>query len=227
MDRCEHESEVWNRLSDSCLPLDSEIRDEPPSVTVFGAITVWPLAHLGFGYLCYTLSTRSREWTVPTDEATVILAAGTQIPDLVDKPLAILDVFPRGRSVGHSLLVAAVVLVVLFAWLSRVHPNRREYAIAFGVGYGSHLLGDALTAVAGDGIHKASFLLWPVVPLPDSDIDYSIGHYLEKIDLSPRLTPELLLVVVVLGIWVYDGMPGLRLVREVLARSLRRLRGST
>jgi hypothetical protein len=77
---------------------------------------MWPWGHLALGYLLYSPFARARFGRPPTDRATLLLAFGTQLPDLVDKPLAWrLDVLPAGRTLGHSLLSVVAVSALVYA----------------------------------------------------------------------------------------------------------------
>lgn len=86
------------------------------------------------------------------------LVVGTAIPDLVDKPLGALDVTPLYHSVGHSALLA--VLLVPLALVSRA-------GAAVAVGWVSHLSLDALHVVVNGRPLDALFLAWPVAVPPD------------------------------------------------------------
>jgi membrane-bound metal-dependent hydrolase YbcI (DUF457 family) len=172
---------------------------------------MWPWGHAAVGYLLYTAYRRSRFDLRPHGVPVVALAAGTQLPDLIDKPLAWqFAVLPNGRSFGHSLLVAAALLVVLWAVAERL--DARESAAAFGVGYVGHLFGDALyPALAGD-FHYVSFLGWPLIPAIEYDL--ATGGFLDHLfalELGPLALFELGLTVVAVGLWYRHGLPGLGL----------------
>lgn len=136
---------------------------------------MFPWTHFGFGYALFVLvvlarrvrGTRSRRSgvarAVNSRAELLALAVGTQLPDLIDKPLAwALLVLPGGRSMAHSL-VFAVPLVALGWLLARrwAHP---EVAGAFALGYASHLVGDVYIAVAFWRTEEFTFLLWPLFP---------------------------------------------------------------
>jgi hypothetical protein len=98
---------------------------------------MWPWGHLAVGYFLYSPFARARFGRPPTDRATLWLAVGTQLPDLVDKPLAWrLGVLPAARTLGHSLLTITVVSMLVYAYFER--RDRAHVALAFGVGYTSH-----------------------------------------------------------------------------------------
>jgi hypothetical protein len=61
-----------------------------------------PLGHAALGYLLYTVAGRVSGKQVPLRYAIVPLAVGTQFPDLVDKPLAYLDVLAYLDSARES-----------------------------------------------------------------------------------------------------------------------------
>jgi len=86
------------------------------------------------------------------------LVVGAALPDVVDKPLATLGVVDLFHSVGHSALV-----FVLFLPAVRYGPE----AIAVLVGWGSHLLLDALHIVINGRPMDTLFLLWPLAVPPD------------------------------------------------------------
>ncbi|QLG64318.1 metal-dependent hydrolase [Halorarum salinum] len=180
---------------------------------------MWPWEHLVVGYLLYTLYTHARGNGSPTTLAVLVLVLATQMPDLIDKPLAWgLGVLPSGRSFAHSLLFAlpAIVAVTVAGVLARVP----RIAPAFALGYLSHLAGDVAYPFLVDGDVVLGFLLWPLVPASDSDPPDGLPHLQELVAdflgflLTPRGTTYLLfeggLLAFALLVWVWDGMPGVR-----------------
>ena len=83
---------------------------------------------------------------------------GAALPDLVDKPLASLGVVDLFHTVGHSALLAVVVLPVAF--VSRA-------GLAAAVGWASHLFLDAFHVIANGRAGDALFLVWPLAVPPD------------------------------------------------------------
>ncbi len=178
---------------------------------------MWPWEHLAVGYVCYSLLShaagkRPRGWPV------VALAIGTQFPDLVDKPLGwILGILPSGQSLAHSLLVAAPVVatVVLVGSLLGV----RDSAVAFGVGYLSHLPADVAYPAFIGGSIRPGILFWPVVPAADSGtvellehLEHLLASYVSFLS-SPAgalyLGAEIGLLLLTVVLWHVDGYPGL------------------
>lgn len=178
---------------------------------------MWPWGHAAVGYLLYASVTYLTDREVPGDVATVVLAIATQLPDLVDKPLAYsVQVLPEGRSLAHSVLFAVPLCVL--AWrLARAD----EHWQAFVVGYGSHLIADTYGALLAGQFSQASFLLWPVLPSPEYPTDSFVQHWEQLLDavssvsLNGALTGALptvvyqgLLAVGVAVLWAYHGGPG-------------------
>lgn len=86
------------------------------------------------------------------------LVVGAALPDLVDKPLAALEVVDLYHTVGHSALLA--VLVVPVALTGRA-------GLSAAVGWASHLALDVLHIVVNGRPTDALFLGWPLVVPPD------------------------------------------------------------
>jgi hypothetical protein len=86
------------------------------------------------------------------------LVVGAALPDLLDKPLGAAGVFELYHSVGHSALLAP--LLVLFALCGRA-------GVAAAIGWGSHLCLDALHVVINGRPGHALFLLWPIAEPAD------------------------------------------------------------
>ncbi|WP_158059711.1 metal-dependent hydrolase [Halorussus halophilus] len=177
---------------------------------------MFPWEHVAFGYLCYSLLAHLAGRS-PSDAAAVAVVAATLGPDLVDKTLSwVLEIFPQGYSVGHSIFVAGILSTVVFAVAAK--RNRPFVGVAFGVAYLSHLFGDVVYPVVfGDPI-SAKKILWPLVTLPpyENDISaldrflYYTDRYLEQLvalEPSPFLLAELAFLFVAFLVWVYDGVP--------------------
>lgn len=178
---------------------------------------MWPWEHLAFGYLAYSAYTRLRHGRAPSHWAAVVLAFGTQFPDLVDKPLAwSLEILSSGSSVAHSAVVATglIALVGLLA-RRRGHP---AIATAFAVGYLSHLVGDIVYWVFRGGDLGIGVVLWPFSQPPASE---SVGLFGETAMLFAAFldflgTPaglgylvlETAFILGVLALWLADGRPG-------------------
>ena len=175
---------------------------------------MWPWGHAVFGYLLYRAALAARD-AKPTGPAVLALGVGTQFPDLVDKPLAwSVGLLPSGRSLAHSLLTATLIVLLVAAVARRY--DRDDVAAAFGVGYLSHLLGDALAPLVEWNPVFLRFLVWPLLPPPPYDADSSFIEHFANIEVTPFFLFEFGLVALAVALWVRDGLPGLGTLDEAL-----------
>lgn len=190
---------------------------------------MWPWEHLALGYLAGSAAHRLATGRPPDTVALLAVALGTQLPDLIDKPLAwTFDVLPSGLSLGHSLFFA-VPVALLSVVVSRRY-GRVAVGVVFALAYGTHLLGDvAFTLVAG-GELATDFLLWPLIPAgPERGIGLlsrvgrlagAFGRFLT----SPLGQLYLLFDALLLGsagvIWYRDGRPGLGWLRRGVKKAV-------
>ncbi|MFC7229631.1 metal-dependent hydrolase [Salinirubellus salinus] len=178
---------------------------------------MWPWEHLAVGYLCLSIGVRALRERPPTGPEAIVLGAGTQFPDLVDKPLSWgLGVFPTGYAVGHSALVALPVGTLLLWGARRAgHPVAGG---AFVLGYWSHLAGDVLNPLRAGYTPELGRVLWPLVEGDPYGSDIGLRRVLvylarfpgDVATLDPS-SPELLYLLVPLPamlLWVADGAPG-------------------
>lgn len=185
---------------------------------------MWPWGHLAFGYVIYSLVRRALVGGRVTGREVAVLAIATQLPDLVDKPLAwALSVFPSGYALAHSVFIAVPVGVVSLVVAAR--RRRLGLGLALTIGYWSHLLGDVAVALAFDRPYTVTRVLWPLVTLPGSHTDLGgieqVAYYaVQFLDLL-RSTENPLVFVVYLGplaaaglLWVVDGAPGVREIHQ-------------
>ena len=179
---------------------------------------MWPWGHLAFGYLLYSLGVHTSRRSPPDSTGVLALAIGTQLPDLIDKPLTWwIPILPGGRTLGHSL-VFAVPLVIAVVLVARRFGSVSHVA-AFAVGYASHLAGDLLYPLAVGNYWELNILLWPITPTVLYDTQPSVLWHLSTIKLTPIFVAELALGVFVVAIWVFDGVPLLRETVELFRRS--------
>lgn len=103
---------------------------------------MWPWGHAAVAYLLYS-GWRHATDRIPTTVPALAVVVGSQLPDLVDKPLAwTVNVLPNGRSLMHSA-VTVTLLTIAIVWYARRH-NRPEPFYAFALGIWAHLFADAL-----------------------------------------------------------------------------------
>ncbi|KTG08741.1 metal-dependent hydrolase [Haloferax profundi] len=162
---------------------------------------MYPLGHLALGYLCYAGVAYLTDRQLPNGLLLVVLAFGTQVPDIIDKPLVYAGVLPSGRSFAHSLLIVLPVLAGL-SYMA-IQWDLRTEARAFSVAVLSHLIGDSyLLALRGQWT-ELRFLLWPVIPAidyPSDDIAPWVRLFNAGFD-SPQMQFQYLLVVIAIVIW--------------------------
>jgi len=189
-------------------------------------LTVWPWEHLALGYALYSVVRRVSTGERPGDTDTLVLAVATQIPDVVDKPLAwSLGLLPSGLSLGHSVFLGAPIWVgtlVVARWRNRVDLGQ-----AFVVGYASHLLGDVVYFLLTNGRLSYEFLLWPLVSQPATEpttvlvqLAALVASFREFLT-TPRGQFYLLFEFAFLSgtvlLWTLDGFPGVGILDRVLA----------
>lgn len=90
--------------------------------------------------------------------STTGLVFGAAIPDVVDKPLALVGTVDLYHSIGHSILLVAVFVPIALY-------STAGFAVA--VGWGSHLTLDALHVVVNGRPADLLSLFWPIVAPPD------------------------------------------------------------
>lgn len=107
---------------------------------------------------------------------------------------------------------------------------------AFALGYLSHLLADGWRAVLGLEASRLTYLVWPLLPLPDYPKD-SLGLHLAAliksvVELNPEMalrepmgpaTGQLVLFMIAVTLWVRYGAPGLRVLLTGAGELARRL----
>jgi membrane-bound metal-dependent hydrolase YbcI (DUF457 family) len=173
---------------------------------------MWPWGHLAVGYLLYSGLCRWRFDRFPGSVATLAVAFGTQLPDLVDKPLAwTVSVLASGRSLTHSLLTALVICALVARYARRRgHPT---IGVAFAVGYLSHPFADGVLSLVSGEFRYLRYLVWPVLDLPPYETERSfLAHFL-GIEATPFFTLQIVLVGFALVVWNRDGRPGLAALR--------------
>nr|WP_233340418.1 metal-dependent hydrolase [Haloprofundus sp. MHR1] len=179
---------------------------------------MWPWEHLAFGYILYSVAHRLVARRGVTTPAALAVAFATQLPDLIDKPLAwTFEVLPSGVSLAHSIFFVPPVTLAAYL-VGRVTGFKRLW-IPFLVGYLSHLVGDGVSGVAYGDSPSFSFLLWPLYETSSpsraglfSNFFYYLGNYMETL-ASPEGVVYILLELGLLGtaflLWLWDGAPGL------------------
>jgi membrane-bound metal-dependent hydrolase YbcI (DUF457 family) len=168
---------------------------------------VFPIGHAALGYLAVALLRRVRGLSLPNGWLLVSVFVGSQLPDLIDKPLTYYGVLESGRSFGHSLLVMVPALVAL-VFVAR----RRGYARhggALAVATLSHFLGDTYRIALAGEWYEMRFLLWPLVPAITYPSD-GTPPWIRVLDSlgDPRFGFQYGLAALAFGIWLYDRYGG-------------------
>ena len=177
---------------------------------------MWPWEHLVVAYLLYSLYTNLIRGRSPTGRETVVVAFGSQLPDLVDKPLAwTFRITETGYSIGHSMFVAP--LVCLLAVILAKRRGDVRLAGAFSIAYLSHLVTDVLNPLRMGRSIEPRVVLWPISSPPADDHGGLLDHfgfylirYVNQL-LSGGVTTSIVVqLTVAFGIvllWLYDGAP--------------------
>ena len=185
---------------------------------------MWPWGHLAVGYVAFSAFVRVQPETELSDRAVIVLAVATQLPDLVDKPLAWqFGLLNDGIDVAHSLLVGLplALTVGLVLWNTR----RRQLGAAVVIGYGSHVLADILFGALFSESPVLTAFLWPLYGTSPSTTP-GLGPKVWALLSNSRallgtamgrtyFALEVLLLVSTVALWVADGVPGLGPVRRL------------
>ena len=108
--------------------------------------------HLLAGYVV------GRRWDLPL----AWTVAGAALPDVLDKPLAMVGLTELYQTVGHSLPVFVGAGILVLAGRERGTFSRGT-AAALLAGWASHLLLDATHMVLNGRPADVLFLAWPVI----------------------------------------------------------------
>jgi hypothetical protein len=122
------------------------------------------------------------------------LVVGAAIPDVVDKPLGWLGIVDLYHSVGHTALLAPLALLVALS-------SRAGLAVA--IGWGSHLVLDALHVVINGRPGAALFLGWPLVS-PTDPLGIPPGEFFLFYLWTPSFFVEVVIWVALIAVLV-DG----------------------
>jgi membrane-bound metal-dependent hydrolase YbcI (DUF457 family) len=126
------------------------------------------------------------------------------LPDIVDKPLSFMVTSLPSRSFAHSIFTVALVSLVI-SYVTR-RADRREFGVAAVFGYLSHISADLVDSQVIPA-EPLVFVFWPLIT------DYhhidSIEGLLALISPTPYVVLQMVLTVLGVGLWVYDGKPGL------------------
>ncbi|WP_246999236.1 metal-dependent hydrolase [Halosolutus gelatinilyticus] len=176
-----------------------------------------PWEHAAIAYLLYSGYSRWCRGALPAARPVLVVLIASQLPDLLDKPLAWqFGLVPSGRSVAHSAFIA-VPLALAALELAR-RRDGTPLGAGFAIGYLSHLATDAVPLYPGRSTSFAS-VLWPLVEYePATQYEGFLEQTLEILtaaatslaEPSPSDLTGLAFVGLLLGVWLLDGAPGAR-----------------
>lgn len=174
-----------------------------------------PLGHLAFAYLWYTAYAAAGTHRLPARLALIPLAFGSQVPDLIDKPLAYIGVLVYGRSFAHSLFTFGLCSLTVWwlvvrlrdRWIAETLTERLRIVTpaAFAIGYASHLLGDTYRVLLGGDLWATRFVLYPLVPVPESPAD-DIPPWIRLFEIYSEMGSHPQLNWIILAIFVFVGL---------------------
>jgi len=159
------------------------------------ASTVYPEGHFLLAAIPLTVYTVARWRRLPSGPMVLLLLVATQLPDVIDKPLAwTFAVLPSGRMLAHSLVVCLPVLSILVLLAARRGYGR--YAVVFSAAYLSHIAGDFYPIVhQGTDYYFFPNLFWPLLPANPDRASSFAAH-------APESLLSLLVPLVIFGLAV-------------------------
>jgi len=178
---------------------------------------MWPWEHAAVGYLLYSLWCRVVYREPPSDLPVAALIIGSQLPDMIDKPLSWgLGVFQTGYALGHSALIT--IPVGLAVGIRSIRTAHHRTVTALLVGYWSHLAGDVVNPLRSGGTIALDTVLWPVVVGPPYEQDLGLARglvyvtdlpdSLQTADSLSLVGANLLVPVIAVAVWIADETPG-------------------
>lgn len=177
---------------------------------------MWPWEHLALAYVLYSLVANVALRASPSARETIAVGVGSQVPDLVDKPLAwTFEITATGYSIGHSIFVAPFVCLAVYAVAARRgHP---AIAGAFSLAYLSHPFADLLSQFLREPVVDLRTILWPIAsPPPGSPggfLDHFVRYFVRYVNQllaggpSLQIALQSLLGLAVVALWLSDGAP--------------------
>lgn len=193
---------------------------------------MWPWEHLAVAYVSYSLLANLAVRKSPSARETIAVVVGSQLPDLVDKPLVwTVGITETGYGIGHSLFVAPFVCLAVYVTAAR--GDRRLVGCAFSIAYLSHLVTDAFNPLRLGRSIEPRVVLWPITSLPTGEHGGFVDHVVVYVvrdatrllagGPTPQLVLQLSLGLGVVALWLADGAPivreGWQFVRDRLRNS--------
>lgn len=177
---------------------------------------MWPWEHLAFAYVLYSLLSNAVRRTSPSTRETMAVVVGSQVPDLLDKPLAwTFGVTETGYSIGHSIFVAPIVCLAVYAVAAR--RGHAALAGAFSLAYLSHPFADLFSQFLRGPVVDLRTILWPLASPPPGSRGGFLDHFVRYVfryvnqllagGLTLQVAIQSLLGCAVVALWLSDGAP--------------------
>ena len=191
---------------------------------------MWPWEHVAFGYVVYSLLVHLGYRDSPGESEAVTVAFASVLPDLIDKPLAWqFGIFESGYALGHSIFFAGPLSLAAIV-LARA-SGRTRVGLAFAVGYMLHLVGDVIPIYVARGTWSVNHLLWPVVVVENprghdgllAGFVHNFEPYVAQLlagEVTPYIALQVGLGLAAVGLWLFDGAPGVKAVRACVGRTV-------
>ncbi|WP_077067789.1 metal-dependent hydrolase [Haloarcula rubripromontorii] len=124
---------------------------------------MYPAGHFLLAAVPLTVYTVAQWRRLPSGPMVLLLLVATQLPDVIDKPLAwTFAILPSGRMLAHSLVVSLPLLTGVVLLAARWGYVR--YAVVFSAGYLSHIAGDFYPILRlGTEYYFFPNLFWPLL----------------------------------------------------------------
>lgn len=172
-----------------------------------------PLGHIAFAYIWYVPYAGLANHRLPAQWALLPLLFGSQLPDLIDKPLAYWGILYGGRSLGHSIFLLVILSGIVWwgcSYWRKTSPESKYSATlaafapaSFTIAYSSHLLGDLQRTVLAGEPHNARWILWPIYPVGRSAAS-DIPPWLRMLNIYQNMEthPQIWLIILALSVFV-------------------------
>lgn len=144
---------------------------------------MYPIEHLIVAVVPVIGYVLVRDRRLPQVRLLGVVFVASQLPDLVDKPLAHqLRLLPSGRVFVHSLPIA-VPIVCLVGWYAR-RTGRPRAGGAFAFAYLSHVVADNRRALSPPDPTLPADVLWPFRPATPRPV---VPHWAGAESINVRL----------------------------------------
>jgi hypothetical protein len=108
------------------------------------------------------------------------------------------------------------VLLTIVVWVVAQRYDRQREVSALMVGHLLHVLADSTPALIAGNWEELGSLLWPLTPVYQytGEMDQSIIGFFLELDLTALPLPGVVLSLLAIGVWIFDGRPGIDVIRD-------------